>query len=159
MEMQEADACTLVTLLQLRDIAEKTGKNFSIVSEMLDIRNRELAEITKADDFIVSNRLISLMMSQISENKTLSSVFTDLFDPNGAELYLKPAHHYIQIGKPINFYTIVEAAKRRGETALGYRLGSQENDVTNSYGVYLNPNKSKTFTFTEQDSIIILADN
>lgn len=45
--MQEADAITLVTLLHLRDIAEKDETPFSIISEMLDLRNRELAEVAK----------------------------------------------------------------------------------------------------------------
>ena len=66
LDQQEADAKTLVTLLHLRDIAEKDETPFSIVSEMLDLRNRELAEATQVDDFIVSEHLISLMMSQLS---------------------------------------------------------------------------------------------
>ncbi len=41
LEPQEADAKTLVTLLHLRDMAEKDETPFSIVSEMLDLRNRE----------------------------------------------------------------------------------------------------------------------
>jgi voltage-gated potassium channel Kch len=62
LEPQEADARTLITLLHLRDIANKTGQDFSIVSQMLDVRNRNLAEVTRADDFIVSDKLISLML-------------------------------------------------------------------------------------------------
>ncbi|MCB0055197.1 MAG: hypothetical protein KDE24_37220, partial [Caldilinea sp.] len=57
---QRADARTMVTLLHLRDIATKHGHSFSIVSEMLDVRNRRLAEITRPDDFIVSDQLVSL---------------------------------------------------------------------------------------------------
>ncbi|MEN9564564.1 MAG: hypothetical protein RIR73_2808, partial [Chloroflexota bacterium] len=83
-EVQEADAITLVTLLHLRDIAEKDETPFSIISEMLDLRNRELAEAAKVDDFIVSEHLISLMLAQLSENAELMDVFTDLFDPEGA---------------------------------------------------------------------------
>ena len=50
---------------------------------MLDLRNRELAEVTQADDFIVSDQLISLMLAQVAENKHLNAVFADLFDPRG----------------------------------------------------------------------------
>ena len=39
---------------------------------MLDVRNRELAEVTQADDFIVSDKLVSLMLAQVSENKDLT---------------------------------------------------------------------------------------
>ena len=66
---------------------------------MLDVRNRELAEVTRADDFIVSDQLISLMLTQISENRELDAVFADLFDPDGSEIYLKPAGDYVEPGE------------------------------------------------------------
>lgn len=158
LEIQAADARTLITLLHLRDIAEKDETPFSIVSEMLDLRNRELAEVTKVDDFIVSDHLISLMMSQLSENAALNDVFTDLFDPEGSELYLKPVGDYVETGQPVNFYTVVEAARRRGEVALGYRIVSQQHEAENSYGVRTNPKKSAEVTFAPEDKIIVLAE-
>lgn len=159
LEAQDADARTLITLLHLRDIADKRGQSFSIVSEMLDVRNRELAEVTRADDFIVSDKLISLMLSQISENPDLMAVMTDLFDPDGAELYLKPMTDYVQAGKTVNFYTVVEAARQRGEIAIGYRLSAEANDVNKAYGVYVNPNKAQTLTFKDGDRVVVLAES
>lgn len=77
---------------------------------LLDLRSRELAEATRVDDFIVSEHLISLMMAQLSENPELFGVFTDIFDPEGAEIYLKPVGDYVATGEPVSFYTVVEAA-------------------------------------------------
>ena len=159
LEPQEADAKTLVTLLHLRDMAQKDETPFSIVSEMLDLRNRELAEATKVDDFIVSEHLVSLMMSQLSENAELMDVFTDIFDPEGAEIYLKPIGEYISTGELVNFYTVVEAARRRGETALGYRITSEANDAGKSYGVHTNPKKPEQVRFSAEDKIIVIAEN
>ncbi len=76
---------------------------FSIVSEMLDLRNRELAEVTDVDDFIVSDHLVSLMMAQLSEDADLHAVFTDIFDPAGSEIYMKPVCDYIELGQPGQF--------------------------------------------------------
>ena len=159
MEPQEADAKTLVTLLHLRDMAEKDETPFSIVSEMLDLRNRELAEATQVDDFIVSEHLVSLMMSQLSENGELFDVFTDVFDPEGAEIYLKPISDYVSLGEAVNFYTVVEAARRRGETALGYRLEKEASEAGKSYGVHTNPKKSEAVVFTSDDKVIVIAEN
>jgi Trk K+ transport system NAD-binding subunit len=158
LDTQAADARTLITLLHLRDIAEKDATPFSIVSEMLDLRNRELAEVAKVDDFIVSDHLISLMMSQLSENGDLYDVFTDLFDPEGSELYLKPVADYVETGQPVNFYTVVEAARRRGEVAIGYRIVSEQRDAQKSYGVRTNPKKSDEVTFAPEDKVIVLAE-
>ena len=158
-EPQEADAKTLVTLLHLRDMAQKDETPFSIVSEMLDLRNRELAEATQVDDFIVSEHLISLMMAQLSENAELFDVFTDIFDPEGAEIYLKPVNDYVTPGTPVNFYTVTEAARRRGETALGYRITAEASDAGKAYGVHTNPKKSETVTFSPEDKVIVIAEN
>ena len=98
MDVQESDAITLICLLHLRAISEKVNKDFSIVSEMLDIRNRDLGVVAKADDFIVGDNLISLMLSQLSENKDLKKVYDILFDADGSEIYLKPVSRYVKNG-------------------------------------------------------------
>ncbi len=158
LDAQKADARTLVTLLHLRDIAGRAGHRFSIVSEMLDIRNRNLAEVTHADDFIVSDRLVSLILAQVSEDKALNAIFADLFDPEGVEIYLKPATDYIRSEEAVSFYTVVEAARRRGEVAIGYRLVRFANDKAHGYGVVVNPKKSEPVTFAEDDRVIVLAE-
>ncbi|HMI80305.1 MAG TPA: hypothetical protein VK480_00810, partial [Solirubrobacterales bacterium] len=95
LEAQRADARTLVTLLHLRDIADRRGAEFTVVSEMIDDRNRRLAEVTKVDDVIVSDKVISLMLTQISESSDLAKVFDELFSAGGSELYLRPASDYV----------------------------------------------------------------
>lgn len=159
MDVQQSDAKTLITLLHLRSIAEQKNKDLSIVSEMLDVRNRELAEVTKADDFIVSDKLISLMLSQLSENKHLKAVFDDLFAAAGSEVYLKPASDYIQNGVAVNFYTVLESAFRKGETAIGYKIEALAKDSSKGYGVKVNPPKSASVTFGPEDKIIVLAED
>lgn len=156
---EEADAQTLITLLHLRDISTRTGHDLAIVSEMLDLQNRNLAEVTQADDFIVSDQIISLLLAQISENKALNAVFEDLFNTDGSEIYIKPASDFILPEKSVDFYTVVEAAARRGEVAFGYRLKKDAHDAKKSYGVVVNPRKSTQVTFAPGDSIIVLAEN
>jgi ion channel POLLUX/CASTOR len=158
LEIQEADSKTLITLLHLRDIAEKDETPFSIVSEMLDLRNRELAEVAHVDDFIVSEHLVSLMMAQLSENAELAPLFADIFDPEGSEIYLKPVGDYVETGVPVNFYTVVEAARRRDQVAFGYRLAQDCNDKRKSYGVCTNPRKSQEIIFSPDDRIVVVAE-
>jgi ion channel POLLUX/CASTOR len=158
LDIQRADGKTLITLLQLRDIEDRAGVDLNIVSEMLDDRNRELAEVTNADDFIVSDKLISLMLSQVSENKKLTQVFDDLFSSVGSEVYLLPVEQYVAPGTAVNFYTVLEAARRRGETALGYRVAANAHKSDKGYGVTVNPVKTATVTFSAGDKIIVLAE-
>lgn len=78
---------------------------------------------SRADDFIVSDRLVSLMMCQVSENKEYAAVFEELIDPEGSELYLKPADEYVEPGLPLSFYTLIEAARRRRDRGRLPRKG------------------------------------
>jgi len=157
--IQEADAQTLITLLHLRNISASATKKMNIVSEMLDMRNRQLADITSADDFIVSDKLLSLLMTQVAENKYLMRVFEDLFDADGSEIYIKPVTEYISTGQPVNFYTILESAARKNEVAIGYRRISEARNANLGYGVVVNPRKSDLISFTDKDMVIVLSEN
>ena len=176
--IQQADSRTLHTLLHLRHIAAQSEHSpfilsevrdssnkelvdhmFSIVTEIRDGSNRQLAEVTHADDFIVSDKLVSLMLAQVSEERRLLDVFTELYRSRGSEVYLKPITDYIRIEEKTetNFHTIVKAARQHGEVAIGYRLGAYMFSIDNNYGVFLNPNKSERVTFTEKDKVIVMA--
>jgi len=146
-----ADSRVLVTLLHLRDMLAKRGIAGSIVSEMRDDRDRALAQLTRADDFVVSEQLVSLLMTQISENRHLESVFTDLFDADGAEIYVRPASYYIRPVPGLTFATIVAAASRRNEVAIGYRIA----EPGDGHGVVLNPDKATPMPAI--DRVIVLA--
>jgi voltage-gated potassium channel Kch len=159
LDPQRADARTLITLLHLRDIRDKSGKEFSIVSEMQDIRNKDLAQVARADDLIVSDRLISLMTAQICENRHLKDVFADIFNAGGNEIYIKPASEYVRPGTTVDFYAVVEAARRLGQVAMGYRLHADSDNADKNYGIVLNPHKKEPVTLGLQDKVIVLAES
>ncbi|WP_308250020.1 CASTOR/POLLUX-related putative ion channel [Sphaerisporangium fuscum] len=152
-DAQKADARTLITLLHLRDMRVAGA----IVSEMNDERNRVLAEVAEADDFVVSSKLVSQLLTQVAENRHLAQVFDLLFSHRGPDIYLKPVEEYVTPGT-INFATVIEAARLRGETALGYRLAGTS-AVPPHYGVTLNPDKESPLTLTAQDRLIVLAES
>jgi len=157
--IQESDARTLICLLHLRNISEKHNKDFSIVSEMLDIKNRELGIVAKADDFIVSDNLISLMLTQMSENKELKKVYDVLFESEGSEIYLKPVSRYVQPNVPVNSYTLAESAAQLNEVFIGYRIVAHSQSQSKGFGVKMNPNKSEIVTFAEDDMILVLSED
>jgi voltage-gated potassium channel Kch len=158
LSVQEADAVTLITLLHLRDISEKTGVQFSLVSEMLDVRNRELADVNKVNDFVISGKIISLMVAQISENKHLNLVYDQLFGSEGAEIYMKQITNYVTLKGEVNFYTLVESAKLKNEIAIGYKIEAEAANASKNYGIYMNPQKATLTKFTDQDKIIVIGE-
>jgi hypothetical protein len=153
-----ADARTMVTLLHLRDLERIADKRVPITSEILHIGNRDLASVAEADDFIVSNTLVSLMVSQVAENPHLVRVFEELFSSEGYEIYLKPASDYVKNGRH-TFGVVTEAALRRSEIAIGYRLARHANDQAAAFGVVINPTKKSVLELDGSDKIIVLAES
>jgi hypothetical protein len=152
----EADARTLVTLLQVRQLLreeEQDGRRTNVVTELMDVRDVELASLAHPDDFVVSERLTSLLLAQLSENPELSSVFADLFEAREpAEMALRPASHYLPAGTT-TFGEAVGAARDRGEVAIGYRKAASDGAPGR---VVLNPNKVDPFEVGERDQLIVL---
>lgn len=153
-----ADARSTVTLLHLRDLERRAGKKVPITSEILDIQNRELATVAEADDFIVSNTLVSLMVAQVAENPHLVAVFDELFSAGGFELYLKPASDYVTPGEH-PFGLLCEAAIRRGQIAIGYRLARSARDAGAGFGIVVNPSKRAKLKVSPGDNVIVIAEN
>ncbi len=158
-DIQQADANTLITLLHCRDIVQKRQLETNIVSEMLDPKNSELARISRKNDFIVSEKLVSLLVTMISENKYLKPVIDDLLDADGSEIYFKPITDYVKPGVAVDFYQLTSIASGMGQVAMGYRVMADSNDPDKNYGMVVNPKKSKKITFSNEDVLIVLAED
>jgi len=115
--------------------------------------------LSKADDFIISDQIISLVLAQLSENKELSYIFEELFDAEGFEVYLKPATSYAFPGKETNFYQVSEVALLKREIPIGYRIAADAYNPNKQYGITLNPTKSDTILFDAEDKIIVIAED
>ena len=152
-EREDSDSQTLLRLILLRDIADKSELPISITTEMQSAENQRLASQARVDDFVIGSNFASLMMAQISENPKLMPVITDLLDEEGSELYMKPAADYVTLGVPVDSYTITESAARKGEVYLGYRHTG--NNIGN---VVVNPNKNEQIVFSEHDQIVVVSE-
>jgi ion channel POLLUX/CASTOR len=156
-DAQTADALSMMAFLHLRDIAQKTGQDFSILVEMTDAHDRDLPGITQAGDGMISKAIVSLAVAQMAEDRELGPVLVSLLGPGTAHILLKPVGDYVTPGEPADFRAVMAAAQARGETAIGYRLLSEAARAGHPSGVYLNPDRSKALSFGEQDRVIVLA--
>lgn len=157
-----ADSETLVYLLQLQSIFRANGATTKtkLIAEVLESRNRELITQTGVREFVISNRLVSMVMAQISEEKEMALVYEDLFSEAGSEVYLKPVDFYFeQVPDTVRFVDIMAACQRRGETALGVRHTPNADDPAANFGVELIPNKTTTFHTSDLTSIVVLAED
>lgn len=154
----DPDNRTLVTLLLLRRLEEATGRQLPVVTELIDDRNRALAPISPGADVIISGKLIGLLMAQISQNRHLAAVFEELFSADGAGVRLRPAGDYVVPGCETSFATVVAAARRRGECAIGYR----SHDGSSSgpgHGLRINPHKAERRRWSAEDEVVVIGED
>lgn len=158
-DVQHADAHTIVTLLHMRFFVNQANHRFNIVSEIMDSRNRELIESTDVDDFVISDDMVSLLLAQISENKGINAVYTELLTVVDNEIYLKPITDYIDIAQPVSFHTLVAAALQRNEVAVGYRTADARSGVAVGQSVIINPlDKFALVRFSADDKLIVVSE-
>ncbi|MFC8078166.1 NAD-binding lipoprotein [Streptomyces sp. NPDC057307] len=150
------DDWTLVTLLALRLLEERTGgRELRVVSELTDDRNRPLAPVDPGSDVIVSGELTGLLMAQIAQNRHLADVFDELFSADGSMICLRPAGTYVRPGVTTAFATVVAAARDRGECAIGYRRHDRLT-ATPDHGVRLNPHKGERRVWSAEDQVVVV---
>jgi voltage-gated potassium channel Kch len=157
LDPQRADARTLVTLLHLRDIASAASERFTIVSEMIDVRNRDLADVTESDDFIVSDQMVSLYLTQVAEDRRMAAVFAEFLDVAGHEIYLKPLGDYVRGDIEVDYVALVDAARQRGEVAIGFRRHASAEARGADQGVVINPRKSERIRVGDVDELVVIA--
>lgn len=154
----EADARALVLTLLVRQALHRRGHDATVVTQLLDERDVALIPPEAAGDFIVSDRLVGLLLAQLVEQAEVDAVFRDLLDVAGAEAYCKPAGWYVTPGSPVRFADIAAVAAAQGEAALGWRVRAEAHDEALAFGMHLNPPKDAVVTLGPDDQVVVLAD-
>lgn len=163
LEVEKSDSETIILLLLLREIFQnhpEESKNTKLITEVLDSENQELISNVGVNDFIISNRLISMLFAQISESQDIKKVYDDLFEEDGSEIYLKPASFYFKdLPMELSYADMIHAAQKRGEICLGVKRKVFEQHSDKNYGVTLIPDKNQKEMVYAEDSLVVLAED
>jgi hypothetical protein len=165
-EPERIDSETIVVLLhlrkQLKALAESGARpSTKLITEILDSANRDLVSHAGVDDFIISNRMVSMLFAQMSEQPEIEGVYANLFREEGSEIYVKPAWLYFgSLPVTCRFGDLMRVAQKRdGEIAIGYKLKGLESDSASNYGVKINPGKEETITLDREDCLVVVAED
>lgn len=159
----KADARTILILLLLREIfSECTDKQIEtrLITEVMDSANQSLISNVGVRDFIISNRFISMLLAQISEEADIKLVYDDLFEEDGDEIYLKPISLYFEeTPAKVTFADCIAISRKRNEVCLGIKIKSLEGNADENYGVKLIPEKNTQFTLEHDDCLVVVAED
>lgn len=162
-DAQQVDSENIVALLLLRSIFDKhapVDNKTKLITEVLDSQNYPLVARAGVKDVIISNRLVSMIMAQISESRDIQKVYDDIFQEDGSEIYLKPASLYFKnFPMDVSFADMMAIAQKRDEICLGVKIKADEMDNEANNGVQLIPEKNTRFTLYADDSLVVLAED
>ncbi len=164
---ERIDSETIIVLLHLRKIMAAARERFGqelgtrIITEVLDSANQELISKAGVNDFIISNRMVSMMFAQISEEPSIQDVYDDLFQEEGSEIYVKPAWLYVeQLPVTCRFGDLMKLVQKRDEEiCIGYKIKALEDDADANFGVKLIPYKDTEVTLTAADGLVVVAED
>jgi len=151
---EEKDAQTLINLLLLRKYLDDLDVDVNITTEMEYPHNQYLAERAKVNDFIISSKIVSMILAQISQEPIMYDIYQDLFSATGRELYLKDASEYVKLNSDMNFATVMYAAYKKHHIALGYMSINENGD----HSLVLNPERTSICSFKEGDRFVVIAE-
>lgn len=154
----KTDSDTLIILLLLRRLAPTSRPH--ILTQVLNSENQELINQTNVDDFIISNKLITMILSQLSEQPLIKLFYDDIFSEEGSEIYVKPARLYFdQFPQRLTFAQIMKTANSREEICLGLRDADKKKESKHNFGVRLNIPKDEKITLKEGDFLVVLSED
>lgn len=154
----DPDGSTILTQILLRDLISSRGgeRRPHMLAEIVTPRSRDLLVSTGLDDIIVSPEIVSLQITQVSQQQILMGVYQELMNAGGVEIYLKPAQRYAALGEPITFGELMGAAQQRREIAIG--VDRRHGDgVDGRREVLLNPPRDVAWRLGPRDRVIVIA--
>lgn len=159
---EEIDARTIMILMLLRRLISKNESDHvpQLITEVMDSNNQSLISSAGVRDFIVSDKLVSMLLAQMSEEADIKNVYDDLFSEDGSEIYLKPLSLYLDNpAVELTFADCIRIAQLRSEICIGIKVTADEANEDANYGVELIPDKKKKFKFMPEDCLVVLAED
>ena len=157
---EEADAQTLLTLMGIDAALARTstaaGRSTNVVAEILLPESVDLALIANPDDFIVSDRLVSLLITQLAENRKRKWIFDEIFRPGGTRIEMHSVDRYGGAGHH-TYAELIDRGGAEGVVVIGWQKHQASADgrrFTNE--PTLNPPREAAVNLDDADRVIAM---
>ena len=145
-----SDTYSMMKNLAVKKILEnkKTSSSTRIILQLNDGSKKDLISTNQESEFIVSDLLSALLITQLADNPKLWYVFEELFSNEGLKININHSDAYDPIKKEeISVEDLLILALKKDETLIGYVENNQ---------CYLNPNKSKIINDITKTELIVI---
>ena len=113
------------------------------------------------NDFIISNRIVSMLFAQISEEPEIQKVYDDLFQEDGSEIYVKSVELYFDsFPQQVTFADIMALVQQRDEeVCIGVKIGAKVGNADENFGIKLIPFKDVQYELDAGDALVVVAED
>ena len=176
----DIDAKMMTFLIYAKDVisrarVNKRDVNFNvdIIAEVLDPRHVDLVRSYDVDNVVISNRYISKMVTQISEDFARYNLYADIMDYDemetaeydGIEIYIKKAGEYFSELPPKNtpvdtvIRSVYEASRRFWGSELDFAMLLGYIDTRGKVTLFGGARDQQTVTLTAEDKLIVFSNH
>ena len=176
----DIDAKMMTFLIYAKDVinrarVNKRNVNFNvdIIAEVMDPRHVDLVRSYDVDNVVISNRYISKMVTQISEDFARYNLYADIMDYDdmetavydGIEIYIKKAGEYFSELPPKNtpvdtvIRSVYEASRRFWGSELDFAMLLGYIDTRGKVTLFGGARDQKTVTLTAEDKLIVFSNH
>lgn len=176
----DIDAKMMTFLIYAKDVISRARVNkrdvtfnVDIIAEVLDPRHVDLVRSYDVDNVVISNRYISKMVTQISEDFARYSLYADIMDYDemetveydGIEIYIKKAGEYFSELPPKNtpvdtvIRSVYEASRRFWGSELDFAMLLGYIDTRGKVTLFGGARDQQTVTLTAEDKLIVFSNH
>ena len=176
----DIDAKMMTFLIYAKDVinrarVNKRNVNFNvdIIAEVMDPRHVDLVRSYDVDNVVISNRYISKMVTQISEDFARYNLYADIMDYDdmetavydGIEIYIKKAGEYFSELPPKNtpvdtvIRSVYEASRRFWGSEMDFAMLLGYIDTRGKVTLFGGARDQQTVTLTAEDKLIVFSNH
>ena len=177
---EDIDAKMMTYLIYAKDVisrarVNKRNVNFNvdIIAEVLDPRHVELVRSYDVDNVVISNRYISKMVTQISEDFARYNLYADIMDYDdmeaavydGIEIYIKKSGEYFEELPPKNtpvdtvIRSVYEASRRFWGSEMDFAMLLGYIDTRGKVTLFGGARDQQTVSLTAEDKLIVFSNH
>jgi hypothetical protein len=128
----------------------------AFLAELNDEDNQPLLKLSRSADILITQEIISHLLSQVSVRRSLAWVYEELFTYGGSEISFRPFGEFIdlQTSNDVDFDECQAACLQSGRIAIGYKFSGQRGEY--QAGVHLNPERDLRVKPEAQDRLVVI---
>jgi len=138
----------------------------TIVTELMQSDNRVIVPDVDVHDFVISNRIISMLFAQVAEDPRRHRIYREIFRQKGPEIYIKPASSYLEglvrergngdESQKVRFGALMDVVAEQGEICIGVR--TRPDDRTLPRRTILVPSRDDEIPLRSDDFVVVIGE-